>query len=114
MGMWREEGEDENLDVVDHGENGVLVEGWREAVGREDGEADALERAREALARVDGTLLEADQHPLAAQLLLRVLEELHELLARERRHGGLLGRDEEGERRLLRHVAHPSGGNIFN
>lgn len=101
------------LDLVDHGENGVLVESGWEAVRRESGEADVLESARKALTRVDGSLLEADQHTFAAQHVLRVLEQLHELLTREGRDGGLVGGDEEDERGLLRQQhAPPLGANI--
>jgi len=82
-------------------------------LGREDIEADTVESAGNAVTGVDRVFVEAREHACAVQLVLAVLEEADELLARQERRL-LVVRKEQRDRVLLRHVTAPFVANTSN
>ena len=106
----------EDLDVIDHCEDGVFVDAGREVVGREEGEADAFKRTRHALSRVDVLLVEAGQNALHLQLILAVFQQVDKVFARQRvvRGGELRRRDKECQSLLICHVPTPSFTHVFH
>ena len=82
-----------SLDVVDHCEDALLVDGDWVFVGVKDAEADTLQDTRNALARVDFVLVETDENALEVQDLFAVFQQFDEVLTRQFGWKGILGQE---------------------
>jgi len=82
--------------------------------GRKDGEANALQGSRDPLVQVEEVrLVEAGEDALGLELVLTVLQQLDEILARQGR-GEVLRRHKESQSLLLGQLESPSFTHVFH